>query len=110
MGDLAVFQARFFSLLQIPALIGLVLAIIGGTNAFDPKPSTQNEGHTYQKAAILVFLALLIILTGVAALTLAKIRHVIDGEKRLVFATIASVPFLCVRIIYSLTAVFNPHS
>jgi uncharacterized membrane protein (DUF485 family) len=110
MGDRAVLKARFFSLLQWPALAGLILAIIGGTKAFDSMPSSQNEGHTFQKAAILIFLAVLIVLIGVAALTFTKIHHVIDGEKRLVFATIASAPFLCVRIIYSLVAVFNPHS
>jgi uncharacterized membrane protein (DUF485 family) len=110
MGDHAALKARFFSLLQLPPIVGLVLAILGGIKAFDSNPATQKTGHDYQKAAIIIFLVFLIALIAVNALTLLKIRHVVSGEKRLLMATAICVPFLVVRIIYSILAVFNPNS
>jgi uncharacterized membrane protein (DUF485 family) len=110
MGSHAVVKGRIFSLLQLPAIVGLILGILGGMKFFNKNPDTQSEGHTFQKAAVILYLILLIVLIAINALTFVHSQHIIPRENRLAIATGLSIPFLCVRIIYSMIVVFNPNS
>jgi hypothetical protein len=99
---------RIFNFLHLPTMVALILAITGGVKSFTSASANGNNGQT--KAAILIFLGVLIVQSLVALLTCLKLGHVMRDERKLVFAVGASVPFLFVRIIYSLIAIFNGRS
>jgi hypothetical protein len=101
---------RLINLVYLPIMAGLALGIIGGTKLFDTNPASVNTGVTYTKIAIMLFLLALIALAAITTFTVMRIRHVMDGEKRLVFACMAVGPFLLVRIIYSIIANFDHSS
>jgi hypothetical protein len=69
--------------------------------------SVADEG--IQKWEIVVFLAVLIALSAISISTFMRIRHVMEGEERLVFASLAAIPFI-VRIIYSTIVDFDRSS
>ena len=100
---------RLINFVHLPIVVGLALAIIGGLKLFD-NPTSVNTGVTYTKIAIMLFLLSLIALAAITAFTFMRIRHVMDGEKRLVFACLAVIPFLLVRIIYSIIVDFDRSS
>jgi hypothetical protein len=104
------FPPKFISLVHLPILVGLVLAISGGTKLFDTNPASVNTGVTYTKAAIMLLLVSLIALSVISIFTFMQIQHIMAGEKRLVFASLAVIPFLVVRIIYSIVVDFDRSS
>jgi hypothetical protein len=101
------FPPKFINIVKIPILVGLILAIFGGTKLFDSNPASVKTGVTYTKAAIMLLLAALIALSAISVSSFMRVRHVMDGEKRLVFASLAAIPFLIVRIIYSIIVDFD---
>jgi hypothetical protein len=98
------------NLVHFPILAGLILGIVGGIKLFDTNPTSANTGVTYMKIAIMLFLLTFIALAAITASTFMRIRHVMDGEKRLVFACLAVNPFLLVRLIYSIIVHFDRSS
>ncbi|KAL2009787.1 hypothetical protein VTN00DRAFT_5594 [Thermoascus crustaceus] len=101
------FSPRLFNSIHLPTMAALVLAIIGGTKSFNPDIDTQNTGRMLIKVAVVLFLVVLIVLAMIALVTFSKIGHVVHGERKLVFAAVLSLPFLFVRILYSIIAAFS---
>ncbi len=58
----------------------------------------------------MLFLLVIIVLAAVTIFTFSQMRHVMDGEKRLVWGCLASIPFLFVRIVYSIIVDFDRSS
>ncbi|KAI0841775.1 hypothetical protein F5Y06DRAFT_260402 [Hypoxylon sp. FL0890] len=95
-------------LVQLVALVGLILGIIGGTQSGEDFGKTgtytisslSKDGMGLTIAAY----ALLVLTTIVVA---SQQAHVEPGEKRLLLAVGASLPFILVRLIYSAESVFG---
>jgi hypothetical protein len=100
-----VFNAIHFRLLQLLITIGLVLCIVGGTS------STSSAGvyqpHTTTKVGVVLYLIAFIALGLVAVVITYKLSNAPSDDKRLVWAVIIALPFILVRLIYSLTSVFS---
>lgn len=101
---------RLERLIHIPILVGLILALVAGTKEFSSDASTRNEGYTMLKAAVLLFLVGLLALVFVAFQTFARRQFILDGEMRLLTVSILAIPFLLVRIIYSIISAFSQGS
>lgn len=95
---------RSFHLLIIG---GLILAIIGGTDQFSSNAHDVSNGHTYTKAAIIIFLVIFLALAAIVVLTMLHVDRVMGSERRLVVAGVASLPFILVRLIYSTISAFD---
>jgi hypothetical protein len=100
-------SVQFFNVLHIPIILGLALAAIGGSDASKGDLNKQQTGHTLSKVAVVVFVIVWIIQSGIAILTCTKLHDVASGDRRLAFAILASVPFLFVRLLYSILAAFD---
>ena len=100
-----VFQAIHFHVLRLLITVALILCIVGGTS------STSSTGvYTPQvttKVGVVIYLLALIALALIAAVTTHKLSNAPSGEKRLVWAVILALPFILVRLIYSLISVFS---
>ncbi|KZF21816.1 hypothetical protein L228DRAFT_269270 [Xylona heveae TC161] len=97
---------RTFTLLHIPTLVALILAITGGSEE-SSSPTSNNGGRKFMKIAIIIFLVVYVIQSALTFLTLFKLRHVPQGERKLVYAVTGSIPFLAVRLLYSLIGAFE---
>jgi hypothetical protein len=95
-------RSRIIQLSHIPIVIGLVLCIVGGTNTGDAK-----KGMTFTKVGIVIFLVFYIVLAILVAVTARDISNAPRGEKRLYWVIVAAIPFLGVRLLWSLIEVFG---
>ncbi|KAF3483007.1 uncharacterized protein GIQ15_02331 [Arthroderma uncinatum] len=86
------------------ALVGLILAIVGITSQDDMMHYVPN-GKT--KAAILVTLAVWVIVAGLLFMLYGRKKYLPAGENRLLLAVAISLPFILVRLIYSLISAFT---
>ncbi|KAK4696221.1 hypothetical protein P7C71_g1666, partial [Lecanoromycetidae sp. Uapishka_2] len=97
-------------LLHIPCVLGLVLAIIGGTRLSSSDPSTQSSGQSFEKGGGLLFAVVFIGLTALCIVTFSNFSELLWGERRIFLAIIASLPLLAVRLLYTILADFEDNS
>jgi hypothetical protein len=97
---------QLFRVLGLPGLAGLVLSIVGATNLLGDNSSNTSQGFAELKAAVLLFLAVYVADILITMHAFFKAAHVRAGERRLLYAVSATLPFMAVRMIYSILCVF----
>ena len=104
-------QPRILRLLQLLLLVALILGIVGGIQGSDDSSKTgKYTPQTASKVGIILYIVAFIALVGILVLSSGSISKVSPGEKRILLAVAASLPFILVRIIYSVmsTIANNP--
>ncbi|KAL8726819.1 MAG: hypothetical protein Q9181_005916 [Wetmoreana brouardii] len=99
-------RIRIIHALSIPNLLALVLSIVGGTRLNSSNASTQSQGKHLTQAGIIIFLVVFVFICAIAMLTWTSIGSIPDGEKRIFFAVLSALPFIFVRILYSILTHF----
>ncbi|KAK5327248.1 hypothetical protein LTR93_002632 [Exophiala xenobiotica] len=98
------FKAIHFRLLQLLITVGLVLCIVGGTS------STSSTGkyvpQTTTKAGVVLYLLALCAICVFTVVVTHKLSNAPSRDKWLAWAVILAIPFIFVRLIYSLISVF----
>ena len=94
-----------FRLISLVSLVGVILAIIGGVNSSTSNNPTKVDTKT--KVGVCLFVAAWLGLSIVLAISATRISTVEPGEKRLVLAVGISVPFILMRLLYSLLGAFS---
>jgi len=104
-----IIQPRFFYLLALLPLIGLIIAIVGATDEIGTNvtPDEVSHGQTMVRAAVIIFMVVFIILAVITGVSFASLRAVYPGDKVLLYAAALSVPFLFVRLLYAVLADFG---
>lgn len=101
---------QLYRILGLPGLAGLILSIIGSINLFgNGTPGEIATGYSELKAAVCLFLSVYVADILITANCLFKISYVQDGERRLLFCVVTALPFMAVRMTYSLVCVFTHH-
>jgi hypothetical protein len=97
-----VFQTIHICLLRIPIVIALVLVIIGSnTSASDFINHGTYPIQLVTKIGIIVLVAVFAVIVMITAMFMIRRSHAEPGERRLINAIAASIPFLVVRLIYA---------
>jgi heme/copper-type cytochrome/quinol oxidase subunit 4 len=94
-------------IIQIPALVALILCIVGATSASNP---TQIESEETVHIGIILFLVVFIMLVIMTVIAIICIKKVPDQERVLVKAVALALPFMFVHIVYSLLVAFSHNS
>ena len=99
-----IFAFVVVKIVHVPAVIALILCIVGATNA--SSPAQIDSESTIHIGVILyaVVLAMLTVLTFGACLAKRKTG---EGEGLLVLAVLCALPFLFVRLLYTLLSAFS---
>lgn len=84
--------------------MGVILAIVGGINTSSASIPTKVDPKT--KIGVVLFFVAWLGLCLLLAIIATRISSVEQGEKRIVLAVAVSVPFIFVRILYSLLGSF----
>ncbi|CAK7242143.1 MAG: hypothetical protein STHCBS139747_003623 [Sporothrix thermara] len=107
-------NARILRLLQLVVAVGLALILSGGIKLGNQVGEDLAKGlplsynvSTESKVGIVLILAGFALLVLSAAVLLARISAVPSGEKRLLVSIFIAVPFVFVRLLYSILAVFD---
>lgn len=91
-------------------MLALILSIVGGTRISSSDSSKHSSGETFEKAGVIIFLICFIAIVAIAIITMAEFSNLPWGEKRILYAVLASLPLLAVRLLYSLLADFKNDS
>lgn len=100
-------RSRVAQLVQIPVMIALALAVVGGMDETDKDQKDINSGKQYTKIAVVLFTFIYILLSCLVIITIKDVRRAVRGEKRIFFAVLAALPLLAIRILYSILAAFS---
>ncbi|KAK4902278.1 hypothetical protein LTR27_001181 [Elasticomyces elasticus] len=98
------FQLCALKIVQMPAVIGFILCIVGATSASDP---SKVEHQAMVQAGIILYcvvLLMLVILTFIAVLYRSKMPA---SEIILIRAVVAALPLIAIHLLYSLIATFG---
>ena len=93
-----------FRVTQLVVTLGLVLSIAGGTSSVSSTGTFTVQ--TTSKVGVLLYALAYASIAAITIFTIPKLANTVLGEKRLVLAVIIALPFIAVRIAYSILAVF----
>lgn len=93
-----------FRIMQLVITVALILSIVGGTNSVSANGTFTVQ--TTSKVAVVLYIVVYTALAVMTILVTLKFTNTQLGEKSLALAVIVALPFILVRIIYSLLAVF----
>ncbi|KAK3110106.1 hypothetical protein LTR53_015952 [Teratosphaeriaceae sp. CCFEE 6253] len=96
-----------FRPLHLISLGALIIAIIGGTNEMHADTGDMQTGRSLMEAASLLFLAIFLALAGVTLFTVTNSRWVVANERTLLRACVVALPFILVRIAYTIAVAFS---
>ncbi|THV53576.1 hypothetical protein BGAL_0047g00290 [Botrytis galanthina] len=104
-------QPRMLKLIEILTVVGLILGIIGGINASGAYTSTGKwVPGTESKVSNILFIVSFVAIIATTILTSFSISHAENGEKRILLGIAIALPFLFVRLLYSVLSTFVSHS
>jgi len=99
-----------FLVLHIATILGLALAIAGGVEAVpDNSPSDIKTGTSLRKASAIVLLAIFLVIAGVLISFFLKKSSMFSGDRKILYAGVAALPFVLVRCIYLMLLSFDGH-
>ena len=99
-----VFSLFIVKVVHTPAVIALILVIVGATNASSP---AKIESERTVHIGIILFAVVLVMLVALTFGACIAKRRTGQGEGLLVFAVLCALPFLAVRLLYSLLSSFS---
>ena len=92
-------------------MIALILCIVGGIDEANTTNSSDvSTGRRDTKIGIIIFLIIYLVLLALVIITMKDVGSASRGEKRIYFAVLAALPFLAVRLLWSLLAAFSNNS
>ncbi|CRL26808.1 unnamed protein product [Penicillium camemberti] len=100
-------RSKTVQLLHLPALIALILAISGGTDQASSNISDHASGKTKTRVAVILFLAIYVAACTLWAITVRDIGLMIPSQNRIFFCVLIALPFIAIRILYSLISDFG---
>jgi len=103
-----IIKTSMLKLIELLIVVGLILGIVGGTEAGD---NFSKTGTFIPSALNKAGTSLLVLSFAITVLFIAIVSfdspHAEEGEHRILFAVVASIPFMIVRLVYSCLSTFT---
>ncbi|KAI6788128.1 hypothetical protein KC367_g1336 [Hortaea werneckii] len=96
-----------FRPIHLISLAALIVSIVGATHVFDSSPSAQRTGKGLLEAAGILFLVIYLSLCYITIRSAIHLRWILASEKNLIKACTLALPFLCVRIVFTVCVSFG---
>lgn len=98
---------RVFRIMYIFPALAIVLLSAGGSEISSLQASTRNTGLALLRTGAVLFLVTAVFLCFVSAAFLARTSRIRCEDRKLMSAVVGSLPFLVVRVLYSVFVEFN---
>ncbi|KAL8695223.1 MAG: hypothetical protein Q9218_000261 [Villophora microphyllina] len=102
--------ARTFKMVHFPLIVAVVLTAIGSSQIYDRNTGNDAGGRSLAQAGIIIFLVVFLALILVTAYTFGGYSKLPVGERRILYAVVLSIPFIAVRLIYSLLVYYDQNN
>lgn len=103
-------RSRIIQIAQLPTTIALVLCIAGGIDEVDSSASKIAHGRNLTKIGIIIFLVIYLILFALTTITMKDVGNAPRGEKRIYMVVVIALPFIAVRLLWSILSAFTHNS
>ncbi|KAI0080066.1 hypothetical protein K474DRAFT_1705077 [Panus rudis PR-1116 ss-1] len=100
--------ARPLRLLGVLAIVALALTIAGGTQASNATPQNPTAGLTLRHVGGILYMALYAALVLLHGYLWAARQNIMMHRRKLLVGVSAALPFLFVRVLYSVLSAFSP--
>jgi hypothetical protein len=100
--------SRAFQLTHVITLVGLIMAVVSGADSSSSNPNTLNSAKTYRKVSAVLLLASLVLSSLMAIFLASRARKVIPTDRVIVWSVLLALPFLFVRVAYTMLVAFDP--
>lgn len=101
--------SRNLHLLGLVASIALVLTIVGGTKAGTAKSASDlNSANNLRHIGVIIFVVLFFLVCALTGFFWGNLDMVMKNRRKLLLAITISLPFLAVRILYSVLSSYAP--
>ncbi|KAK4614129.1 hypothetical protein CLAFUW4_08835 [Fulvia fulva] len=100
------FNKSVFRPIHLVGLVALISAIVGGSMESRDKGSEQDTGKALRQAGSVLFLVIYFALAGLTGLTALRRAYIASTDRKLIIAGCAVLPFLLVRMIYTVVVSF----
>ncbi|KAI1795399.1 hypothetical protein LXA43DRAFT_40422 [Ganoderma leucocontextum] len=102
-------STRTFRLTQLLGMVAIILAIVGGTNISSAKnQSDLNSAATLRHVGAILFAVLYAIVVAITTFCWLNRDQILKYRRKLLLAIVASLPFLLVRIVFTILSSFAP--
>ncbi|KAL8739189.1 MAG: hypothetical protein Q9181_000080 [Wetmoreana brouardii] len=98
--------ARTFKLVNLPLVVAVVLVAYGSSDIYDSSTGNDAGGLSLAQGGIIIFLIVFLSLILVTAYILGGFHQMPPSEKHIMYAVVASILFIAVRLMYSLLIYF----
>jgi len=105
------FNSFVLKIVELLTLVGLILGIVGGINATSALETTgKYSPGAESKAGVALFIVSYVMIVIGTIVTSFSMPHAEPGEKRILIALAVSLPFLAIRLVYSIMSIIaNDH-
>ncbi|PIL26229.1 hypothetical protein GSI_11984 [Ganoderma sinense ZZ0214-1] len=104
-----VMGARTFRILHLVATVAIILAIVGGTSVSSAKKQSDlSNATTFRRVGAILFVILYAGVVAITAFCWLNRGQVLKYRRKLLLAILASLPFLFVRVAFSVLSSFAP--
>ncbi|KFX88016.1 hypothetical protein O988_09188 [Pseudogymnoascus sp. VKM F-3808] len=100
-------RSRTIQIAQLPTTLALILCIVGGTDEASSNPSDRSDGPKYFKIGIAIFIVIYLLLVFLTLITAGDLHRAPAGERRVYIAVVVALPFIAVRLLWSILSVFT---
>jgi K+-sensing histidine kinase KdpD len=100
-------RSRILQIVTLPTMVALALGIFGATDEASSNTSDIQNGKTLMKSVIIMFLMIYLLVLALVVITMKDFSTAPQGEKRIYLAVLSALPFLAVRLLYSILAAFT---
>ncbi|KAF8577591.1 hypothetical protein K439DRAFT_1655058 [Ramaria rubella] len=98
---------KVMRILRVVLVVGVILVIVGGTDTTpDNSASEQASGHTLSRVGVILFVVGYIALFAINVLLWGARENIPSNHKKLLMSLSLALPFLAVRVLYSVLGAF----
>jgi len=101
-------QPTIMRVIRLVLTVAVILAIVGATDTASSSKSTQKTGSTLRKVGSLVILAVLAVCTVFHFMLWGSKQYILMHRRTLLLGISCALPFLFVRVVYSVLSAFSP--
>ena len=102
-------STRVFRILHLIGTVAIILAIVGGTSISSAgKQSDLSQAATLRHVGAILFAILYALILGITAFCWLNRYEILKYRRKLLLAIAASLPFLFVRVVFTILSSFAP--
>lgn len=106
-GDQPFIPTRIFRLIQLVLTIAFILSIVGASRSTSSIQSTRNSAESMRKAGSILFAVSYLVIVALTAFCWMQRDLIYYHRRSLLLCATAALPFLLVRLIYSVCSAFS---